>query len=207
MQAPPQALYEAGLLPALEWLATDMTERHGVEVTVDTTDAKSDAAERFFGEDIKTLLYESVRELLLNVVKYAGVDEARIELRVDSGPAQEGRSSAEDHDGRCLHLFVEDEGRGFDADPALSGKEQEAGLGLLSICERVAALGGSLEIESSAGEDTRVDLALPLLGTLIDESSHLTIAVEDPEELPPKEAALKCSPPEESQPGLGPGSN
>lgn len=141
-QLRPPVLYEDGLLPALEWLALDMEKKHGLVVTVDTDDAVEPE-----DHDLRALMFESARELLLNVVKYAGVKEATIE-------------AVSPEDG-LLQLSVNDPGRGFELS-ALAGGGGEGGFGLFSIRERLAAIGGRMTIESGLGEGTTVTLEAPL---------------------------------------------
>jgi CheY-like chemotaxis protein len=139
----PPVLFEFGLIAALRWLGERM-QQHDLTVAVDT------ALERLhLPEDLAVVLFQSVRELLMNVVKHAGT--GRAEVRLESvGPA--------------LHLIVRDEGPGFDcgvraATPASSGSN---GFGLFSIRERMRAVGGTLQIESSPGHGTTVTLTIPL---------------------------------------------
>ena len=62
----PPILYDASLAAALEWLGRQMLQNYGLAVEV-KADAKADPE----GEDIRVLLFQSVRELLFNVVKHA----------------------------------------------------------------------------------------------------------------------------------------
>ena len=134
-------LYEGGLLPALEWLAGEVFERHGLRVGFEGREAGKSLS----NDDLRSLLFESTRELLFNVVKSAGVDQATIELREDD---------------RTLELRVIDRGRGFDVTAAMKGAG--GGFGLLSIRERITALGGALTIDSVLGQGTSVMLSVPL---------------------------------------------
>ena len=74
--SPPPVLHELGLPAGLHWLAEFYGDRHGLRVSVDR--------DRFAGDKLpqrlRTLLFEVARELLLNVVKYAGVTSAAIRL-------------------------------------------------------------------------------------------------------------------------------
>ncbi len=177
-QLRPPALYEAGLRPALEWLASDMDERYGLEVTLDTEEMETDAATPALSDDLKAMLYECARELLFNVVKYAEVSEARITLRTDPAPSEPAQDDERKSGPDRLHLVVEDEGRGFEVDRAIEESTEEGGFGLLSIQERIAALGGSMEIDSRPGEGTRVELRLPLSPSLDTESDRPRTPVE-----------------------------
>jgi signal transduction histidine kinase len=58
-----------------------------------------------------------------------------------------------------LELNVEDNGVGFEVDRAVS---QPGSFGLLGMRERVALLGGKLEICSSPGQGARIAMRLPI---------------------------------------------
>jgi CheY-like chemotaxis protein len=94
------------------------------------------------------LLFESVRELLLNVTKHSGVKEAEVRL-------------AQTEDNR-LQVTVSDRGKGFDAERASHGRDDGGGFGLLSIRERIGLIGGRFEIDSSPGNGARFSLIAPL---------------------------------------------
>jgi signal transduction histidine kinase/CheY-like chemotaxis protein len=138
----PPVLHQGGLLPALEWLARSMREQHGLELSI--------RSERWRDVEVKawrSLLYRSLQELLFNVVKHAGTRSAAIELVRTDGLAE---------------VTVWDRGRGFD--PAILRAAGGAGLGfgLLTIQERIRAMGGSFELESSPGGGTRIKLTFPV---------------------------------------------
>jgi signal transduction histidine kinase len=137
----PAVLYRSGLAAALQWLAQWYQDRHGLVVRV-VIDADVDAV----AEDARVMLFRAVRELLFNTVKHAGVP------------------SAEVHGGRrggTVWLSVSDEGTGFDPAEVRSREGACGGFGLFSLRERLDALGGSMEIESSPGNGTRVVLRAP----------------------------------------------
>lgn len=137
----PPELHESGLFPAVRWLAGHMS-KHGLIVEL-----HSNADSVTVPDDQAVLLYKSVRELLINVVKHAGVGQATVSLVVDSD--------------NTLTLSVQDAGRGFDASSA--GRQREAGhFGLSSIRDRMAALGGWLREETTIGRGTKITLGLPL---------------------------------------------
>jgi PAS domain S-box-containing protein len=140
-QLRPPALYEDGLIPALHWLASEMKERHNLEVVIDGGEAA-----RTLSDDIKALLFECVRELVFNCAKYARVNHSTVTVR-------ELRNS--------LRIVVTDCGCGFDVD-TLSIPRKSGRFGLFSIRERLTALGGQLTIESAPGKGTRIELEAPL---------------------------------------------
>ncbi|MBE0535768.1 MAG: response regulator [Phycisphaerae bacterium] len=138
----PTILHEAGLPAGLEWLARWMEKKHGLRV-----DLQCQSEARTEREDIRILLFESVRELLFNVVKHAGVTSAKVRM------ARRNTS---------LEIMVSDEGVGFDPQRlhAAAG-EMAGGFGLFSIRERLELLGGSVKIESSPHGGSRFTLIAP----------------------------------------------
>src|SRR4029078_1264697 len=135
-----------GLPAALTWLAKRTKEQYGVVVNV-TTDPRADPE----ASDGRILLFEAVREWLFNAVKHAHVD--RVSIILEIGP------------GDVIHIHVSDEGVGFDSSVTLDHKnQQQVGLGLFSIRERLALLGGHLDIQSAPGKGARFSLTLPRAG-------------------------------------------
>jgi len=139
----PPVLYERGLPQALHWLATSMHEKHGLKIDVTAEEDANPAS-----EDLRLLVYGAARELLFNVVKHAKASHTRIEA---CRCAQEGR----------IRINVTDDGAGF-APAGLPGQDRTAGgFGLFSIRERLAILGGSMQISSSPGSGTSVTIEVP----------------------------------------------
>jgi CheY-like chemotaxis protein len=116
-------------------------------------------------EDQAVLLYQSVRELLFNVVKHAGVAEATVSLRV----------SPDDK----LHISVADRGRGSDFAAGLVAETMPPRFGLFSIRERMTVMGGTLALESSLGQGTRVTLVIPYRPAVM-ESEGQSVPDEEP---------------------------
>ena len=139
----PPALHGSGLPAALTWLAERTQEQYGLVVQVSAQPlANSDR------RDVRTLLFESVRELLFNAVKHAQVDRVTVDLSLDQDDA--------------LCITVADRGIGFDpAGLVEREKAGRAGWGLFSVRERLALLGGRLDIDSTPGQGTRFRLVAP----------------------------------------------
>lgn len=137
-QLSPPILNEFGLLMALKWLADQMQR----ELTV-----KLDLADEVLplSEQQSVLLFQSVRELLMNIVKHAGTAEASIAVAQAGG---------------VLRITVSDHGVGYDVGAAEA--TIEPGFGLLSIRERMKALGGRFDMRSFPGQGTTAMLELPL---------------------------------------------
>lgn len=136
----PPALRERGLLPALHWLAEWMHETHHLEVEI-----AAPASLEPLDATTRALLFQCVRELLLNVVKYAGVKEARIALSTRGSDA--------------LQLEVSDHGLGFDPTAVA---EAAPTFGLASIRRRIDLVGGAVAIVAAPGAGAQVTLTVPL---------------------------------------------
>ena len=115
-----------------------MQQQHGLIVTV-----KAEQPLPHLDEDLRVLLFQTIRELLFNVAKHAGVTEAAVTL---------GRGSwAAAHRGeRC--------GRGFD--PSVAERAEASSQGLLRAERRLQLLGGRVEVQSRPGEGTRAAIRL-----------------------------------------------
>lgn len=150
----PPTLRESGLPVALKGLGEQMV-KHGLRVDVH---ASHDYVP--LPDDQAMLLYQSVRELLLNVVKHARTDHAKVLM-----------SFSEDE---TLTLSVQDHGLGFDVG-LLRAKPGGQHFGLLSVLERMEAMGGSFEADSGPGRGTTITLGLSLRPTV--ESVPLSVAV------------------------------
>lgn len=137
----PPVLRHGGLAEALRWLVGHMREWHDLSVDVELD---LDALEEP-DELRRSLVFHSVRELLFNVVKHAGVKRARIAARLD-----------EDE----LVVEVSDEGMGFDVREALA--QEPTGFGLATIRERLRFHGGDLKIDSAPGKGARKTLRIPV---------------------------------------------
>ena len=133
----PPLIRERGLVPALESLGRWVQSKYGLTVEM-TADADTEPASM----TIRLLCFNSVRETLTNVVKYAGTQEVALDLQ------------REDPD--MLRIIVRDRGVGFD--PEL-GHE---GSGLANLERRLGMVGGNLSVESAPSVGTMVTLRVPL---------------------------------------------
>jgi PAS domain S-box-containing protein len=143
MELSPPILHRLGLMPALEWLGDEMERVYGIAVRV-----RCDACDMQLGQEIQAVLYRSVRELLINVAKHAKVRDAIVSCLCGTGP---------------LVIVVEDDGCGFDPVDQGRGLSGQRSFGLSSIYERLANLGGAMEVDSSPGNGTTVTLTIPCI--------------------------------------------
>ena len=137
----PPILHQGGLLEGLEWLSRWMSKKHKLEIELTSKGASK------LPEDVKIFIFESVRELLLNVVKHARATCARVHLWHEEG--------------QPLRITVSDNGCGFDPRAVLS-HDSNPGFGLLSVRERVGLIGGALEIDSSPGKGATFTITSPI---------------------------------------------
>ena len=144
----PPVLYDGGLIQALEWLSRQMQLTHGLLV-----DVQAEVQAEPEGEDIKVLLFQSVRELLFNVVKHAGADIAQVNMSLTP-------------DGLAAHRRCRRRA-GFDAEQVITNGNHVAGFGLFSIRERLEYMGGRMEMHTAMGKGTRISIcALPITGAI-----------------------------------------
>ena len=135
----PPMLRDQGLAAGLKWLGQYM-KKYDFTVTVTVPDE-----DVTLPEDQTLLLFQSVRELLINSWKHAGTGEASVIVKRGMN---------------VLRIEVRDKGKGFAA--VDSPSEISSKFGLFSIRERMAALGGAFEIVSVPGSETACILTMPL---------------------------------------------
>jgi PAS domain S-box-containing protein len=139
----PPELYTLGLGPALEELTQRFSAERGLPCFIDVADDSYS-----LNDQVKILLYRSVRELLINAAKHAQAQAAQI---------------AVNRAGDNIQIVVEDDGIGFDTSRLdRSRKMKTPGFGLFSIRERLGQMGGKLEINSRKGKGTKITLTAPL---------------------------------------------
>jgi signal transduction histidine kinase len=132
----PSALDDFGLETALTNLVDAFSSRHGVSVDFQCTGAERGRLPPV----VETTLYRIVQEALTNVAKHARATSASVIL---------------DRRRDDVQVIIEDNGKGFDRDDS-SARRTPDRLGLPGMRERVALVGGTLNIESSVDGGTSV---------------------------------------------------
>ncbi len=146
----PTFLYDEGLASGVRWLAGQLRARHGLEV-----DLVAPAQLPSLAEDATILLFQMIRELLLNVAKHARTRRATVELAVQGGQ---------------LEVRVDDTGGGFDA-TRLEELSPPVHFGLFGVRERALALHGTFELRSEPGAGTTATVRVPLPAELAPDAS------------------------------------
>lgn len=142
----PSMLDDLGLVPALQWHAREVAKRTGIRVKIAAEGVSEDLP-----EEHKTCVYRVVQEALHNSVRHSGAQNVRIGVHQELGK---------------LVLSVEDDGAGFNA-------QQDRGLGLLGMQERVSHLGGRFQLASAPGDGTIITIELPLEVAAFQKESEL----------------------------------
>jgi len=140
MDLSPPLFFDSGMSVCLEWLARWAGAK--LKLRVETG---IEGNERPIAEEAGYLLYRSMREMLFNIHKHAGVDEAVL--------------TADFKDDGGLEITVADEGRGFDPQEIPTRSTEH--YGILSIVEQIRAMGGWVVIDSAVDRNTRIAMGLP----------------------------------------------
>lgn len=139
----PPILYELGLEAALSSIAERYQEEHKVPI-----DFNDDHLPKPLSGDLGILLFQGVRELLINAIKHARPRKITIScLRKGAG----------------IQIIVEDDGVGFATTDFKTMAGKNHSFGLFSLSERLNYCKGNLAIQSAPGRGTQVTLTAPLL--------------------------------------------
>lgn len=136
----PMVLQGEGLSEALLWLASQMKVQHGLQIQLE---AKENL--QTLDAQMRLMLFQSIRELLFNIVKHAGTSEAAITL---------------DQTNEKARITISDSGKGFDAGAVMN--DSKTAHGLLVVQDRLSLLGCSMDVSSEPGKGTRVVIEVPL---------------------------------------------
>ena len=138
----PAALDQLGTGAAVEALVDRVGSRTGLAIEADIDLAyESGRLPTRPSPELEATLYRTVQEALNNVVKHADAEHVRIKI---------------DERGESVRVTVEDDGAGFDR------AATNEGFGLLGMQERLALIGGTLEVSSTPGQGSRVSASMPV---------------------------------------------
>ena len=138
------ALYELSFDAAIEqWLFEQIEKKHGIKCSVASYPEHVE-----LGADLKVLLFRAIRELAVNVVKYAKATTLRVNIK-------KGKD-------RIL-ISAKDDGVGFvPSEAGVFLLNEKGGFGLYNIREGLEHLGGGVKIQSTPGHGARITLTAPL---------------------------------------------
>jgi signal transduction histidine kinase len=133
------AALDAGLVPAVEWLAADVGARTGIRFRLDAQPEGMSIRESLAGA-----MFRVIQESITNVVRHAKATDVHIAITCRPGER--------------LVIRITDNGCGFDWDHV----RHQTGYGLLSMRERALSLGGQTQIDTQPGRGTQVTFEIPL---------------------------------------------
>ncbi|MCC6140972.1 MAG: sensor histidine kinase [Nitrospira sp.] len=136
----PSILDDLGLSIALQRLVEDVASRNHLDTHIACHDMPKSVS-----QDIATCVYRIAQESLNNIVRHAKASRIEVTLAQSS---------------IGLLFTIADNGVGF---PSELRRTESRGLGLLSMKERVALIGGTLTIDSDTGTGTRLQASIPLM--------------------------------------------
>lgn len=134
----PVMLDDLGLIPAIEWLANDFTNRYGIDV-----ERRIEVGDTSFTPAGATTLFRIVQEALTNVARHAEATLVTLTVHVEGGV--------------CV-VKIADNGQGASHTAASAEKS----FGLLGIRERAHMLGGTVEIRTSSGKGFALTVTFPV---------------------------------------------
>lgn len=134
----PGILDDLGLVAALEWLAIDFQKRTGIN-TIFTCNVESVKV----SHNISIVLFRIFQESLTNIIRHANATFVKAELRIETN---------------LITLSIKDNGNGFNKEKVA----QKNTLGLLGMKERILALNGTFNIESSSKNGTSISVKINL---------------------------------------------
>ncbi len=146
----PALLDTLGLPAALEHLAGEFGDGGAMPVSMRVA-----GTPRELPELLNTVLFRVAQEALTNVAKHAGA--ARVEMSLEFGPAEAPDSARGDPGGVLLRVL--DDGAGFDPADAERAEREDPrrGIGLRNMRERMASVGGVLDLQASPGHGTQIE--------------------------------------------------
>ncbi len=133
----PVMLDDLGLVPAIDWLVNDFTNRYGIEV-----ERRMDGMHNDFSHDGSTTIFRIVQEALTNVARHSHAAHVALELHQEA-----------EH----CNVRITDDGRGADE----HADARRKAFGLIEIRERASRLNGSVSIQTSVGQGFAVTVMLP----------------------------------------------
>jgi len=137
----PPALDRLGLLPALEWLASDIGKRSGMNIEVTVK-----GVSRRFSPEVELVLFRVAQEALRNTLRHSQATSAGIAVEFGE---------------KLIRISVKDNGQGFYLPETTGDLVKRGRLGLAGMQERIQLVGGSLKISSKPGKGTIVTIEAP----------------------------------------------
>ncbi len=133
----PMMLDDLGFLPTVKRYVEALNEQASQDITVRVT-----GAERRLESYLEVMIFRALQELINNALLHSQATEIKVQIDIA---------------GNDVRTVVDDNGRGFDP----GALEEDTGVGLSLIRERVEMLGGRFEVDSVEGQGTRIIMHVP----------------------------------------------
>ena len=137
----PSVIDDLGLLPALEWLISDLEKHFGITIGMAVL-----GVERRFSPEVELVLFRVAQEALNNVWKHSEASRAWVTVEFGDGKT---------------NLSIRDNGKGFEVPSGMADLANVGKLGLAGMEERVRLVSGKLTLQSKPGEGTEVTVEVP----------------------------------------------
>ena len=137
----PSILDDLGLVPALEWLITDLEKHKGIVTSFTVEGERSRLA-----PETELAVFRVTQEALSNIRRHSGATEVKLRLLFTAD---------------ALTVFLSDNGQGFEIPEHTSDLAQSGRLGIIGMRERARLIDATLNIESKKRNGTRVTLRVP----------------------------------------------
>ena len=137
----PAAIDRLGLLPAVRWLAEEVTKYSGVATNVQIL-----GKEHRLPEEVAIALFRIIQEALRNVWRHSGATSAKITVEFTDNKTK---------------ITIRDNGKGFILAGNVGDLAKHGKLGLAGMQERVQLIGGTIHVQSEPGKGTTITVETP----------------------------------------------
>jgi signal transduction histidine kinase/HAMP domain-containing protein len=138
----PTMLDQLGLVAALRWYAESRLGENGTRV-----EFVEPGQPRRLPAAVETALFRTVQEAINNIARHSGARRVEIAIHFEN---------------QAVRVHVEDDGIGFEPSQVTAAQDPACGFGLLSMEERMSAVGGQFFLTSLPGQGTTIELRVPL---------------------------------------------
>ena len=137
----PSILDDLGLLPALEWLLSNLEKQHKI-----STSMSINGKQRRLAPEKELIIFRIAQEVLNNVRKHSGASVVNMSIEIEE---------------EALTMIISDDGRGFAIPQRASELVRSGKLGIVGMRERARLVDGTLIVQSEPGKGTTVTLRVP----------------------------------------------
>ena len=138
----PSLLDDLGLIAAIRSLTENNLKAAGIKANFNIIGKVSTLPNQ-----TETTLYRLIQEAVSNIIRHSHAGNADISLHFEE---------------RIIKIRIWDNGKGFDAEKAISSRNGVSGFGLLGLKERVELAKGTIAIESQPDSGTEINIAIPI---------------------------------------------